>query len=121
MKRAANWVKKITLLFERVNSQNFFFSHRPGEKPIIGSDKEIISGLYCNRFPLAADTGIDDREVDGAFGKETVTRGQRECTGTNVARGHVMCDVDDACSWSKACDNSLEGADKPIAGAKVCG
>ena len=68
--------------------------HRRGEEPVVGPDEIPVLDLDRDTAPLAADTGIDDRQHDPL---RQVLHGahERERAGAHVERRDVMGDVDD--------------------------
>ena len=89
------------------------------EETVVGTDEVLAFGFDQERATLAADAGVDDCDVDGAFGE--VAPGLIEKKGSlldGVGRDFVG-DVDYGCGWGDGGDDAFEDASKMVGGAEV--
>ena len=89
------------------------------EETVVGADEVVAFGFDQEGAALAADAGVDDCDVDGAFGE--VRPGLIEKKGgllDGVGRDFVG-DVDYGCSWGDGGDDAFEDASEMVGGAEV--
>ena len=91
-----------------------------GEDAVVGADKVVATGPDQERAARRADAGVDDSEVDGAFGKVAPGLIEKECALSDGEGRDVVGDVDDLSVWGDGGDDTFHYADEMVCQAEVC-
>jgi hypothetical protein len=81
------------------------------EQAVVGTDEVVAGGQEGERTPGAPDTGVHDREVDGAGGEEPVGGLEREGTPEHVLGRHGVGQVHQPSGGVDGQDHTLDDAD----------
>jgi hypothetical protein len=86
---------------------------------VVRRDEEIPGGLNSNGFARAADTRINDGDMDCAPGEEWAARREGEGASADVTGRDAMSYVNDLNSRREPGDYAFHGADEPVGEAEV--
>src|SRR5690348_6518235 len=98
---------------------NRLFCQYIAKESIIRTHKKPIASMYCNWAACAAHTGIDDTDIDRAWGKVAIARRQNPGARGDMLRCNIVRNVDGVSIRNYAKHNSFQHTDIAIAKAKI--
>src|SRR3954453_1926978 len=90
-----------------------------GKDAVGGAEEAVPASGQRDRMPRAADTGIDDHQVDCSAGEAVPGPAQHVGRGSNVAGSDMMSDVNQDDGRSVAQQHPLQLGDVGIHGAEI--
>ena len=90
-----------------------------GEDAVVGPDEEVTCCLDEKWSALTADSGVDDGDVDGAFGEVAPALFEEESAFENTECGDFVGDVNDWRLWRDGEDYTFHDGDEVIGEAEV--